>query len=71
MSSMVKCDKCGALMYTDDRSPKGSYCKITIDYRHDWGKMHLCKTCYRQFETEFMRDMTPEEFDERYGVDDD
>lgn len=67
MSTMIKCDKCGKLVYMDDRSEKGSYCKISIDYRGGYGWLHLCKSCYRQFETEFVRDMTPEEFDEMYG----
>ena len=67
MSSMIKCDKCGKLMYTDSRSGKGAYAKFSQDYIDGYGTFHLCKICFRQFHVEFMRDWTPEEFDDQYG----
>lgn len=67
MSEMIRCDKCKKLMYADSRSPKGSYCSISVDYTDGYSRMHLCKMCYRQFLTEFMRTMTPEEFDDTFG----
>ena len=54
-------------MYADSRSDKGSWCTISVDYTDGHSRMHLCKMCYRQFLTEFMRTMTPEEFDDTFG----
>ena len=49
MSEMIKCDKCNRMMYTDDRSPKGSYCKVTIDGIDGYSILHLCRNCYLDF----------------------
>lgn len=67
MSQMIKCDKCHKLMYADSRSEKGAYCKIGVDYTDGFTRMHLCKVCHRQFMTEFMRVLTPEEYDGEFG----
>ena len=66
MSNMIRCDKCKKLMYADSRSDKGDYCRIGIDYVDGNSTIHLCKTCYRQFRIEFVRDFTEEEYDEYY-----
>ncbi len=67
MSEMIRCDKCKKLMYTDCRSDKDAYCKLNVTYVDGYSTFHLCKACYRQFLTEFMRIKTPEEFDEEFG----
>lgn len=69
MSAMIECDKCHKLMYQDSRTPKGAYCTVGVTDVMGYSIIHLCKTCYRQFRVEFIRDMTPEEFDEYYGED--
>ena len=46
MSDMIKCDRCGRMMYTDSRSPKGAYWKITADGITGFHVMHLCRNCY-------------------------
>lgn len=68
MSSMIRCDKCKKMMYDDSRSDKGDWCTMTIDYVDGLSFYHLCKTCYRQFLTEFTRIMTAEEYDDHYGT---
>ena len=67
MSAMIKCDKCGSLMYTDSRSDRDAYAALSTDYVNGHSTMHLCKTCFRQFLTEFMRTWKSEEFDEMFG----
>ncbi len=67
MSSAVICDKCKKTMYTDSRSDKDAYAELKIDYCRDFSVIHLCKICYRQLLTEFIRSWKPEEFDETYG----
>lgn len=67
MSSAVICDKCKKAMYTDSRSDKDAYSVLKIDYCRGYSEIHLCKICYRQFRVEFVRDYTPEEFDDEYG----
>jgi len=67
MSSAVICDKCHKAMFTDSRSDKDAYAEFKIEYCRDFSQIHLCKICYRQFCTEFIRNCTPEEFDETYG----
>ena len=67
MSSAVICDKCKKTMFTDSRSNKDAYATIKIDYCRGYSELHLCKSCYRQFRTEFVRDYKPEEFDDEYG----
>lgn len=67
MSSAVICDKCKKTMYDDSRSDKDAYATLKIEYCRNTSCLHLCKVCYRQFCTEFVRDMTPEEFDDEYG----
>ena len=67
MSSAVICDKCKKAMYADSRSNKDAYATLKIDYCSGYSEMHLCKLCYRQFRTEFVRDYKPEEFDDNYG----
>lgn len=64
MSTMIECDKCKNKTYTDSRGVE--YCVVTIDYIGH-GTYHLCPICYRQFITEFMRTMTPEDYDDCYG----
>lgn len=68
MSEMIRCDKCKKLEYTDSRSDKDAMCEIRISYINGQSCLNLCKNCLRQFYTEFIRDMTPEEFDEEYGA---
>lgn len=70
MSEMVRCDKCKKLMYADSRSEKGAYCSIGIDYTDGYTRLHFCKVCHRQFLTEFARILTPEEYDENFGWED-
>lgn len=67
MSEMIRCDKCKKMMFTDSRSPKGSYAKFSEEYLGGYSTFHMCKVCLRQFETEFMRFTTPEEYDDMYG----
>jgi hypothetical protein len=67
MSRMIRCDKCKTLMYADSRSDKGNYCELNINYTDGYSKYHLCKVCHRQLMTEFLRDYTPEEYDEIFG----
>lgn len=67
MSSMIRCDKCRSLMYADSRSDKDAYAEIRVKYTYGDAGYHLCKKCLRQFYTEFMKECTPEEFDEVYG----
>ena len=67
MSNAVICDKCKKAMYSDSRSDKDAYASFTIDYCRNQSWMHLCKACYRQFCAEFMRDITPEDFDNEFG----
>ena len=67
MSEMIQCDKCKKLAYTDSRSEKDAMCHMKIDYVDGLSTLHLCKSCYRQFCTEFVRDYTPEEFDDTFG----
>ena len=43
MSSMVKCDECGKLMYTDSREEKGVY---VIDPLYGCMRLYLCRQCY-------------------------
>ena len=66
MSSMIRCDKCHVLMYTDARSDKGDYCRISVNYVDGLTALHLCKVCHRQFMTEFLRIYTQEEYDEEF-----
>ena len=68
MSEMIRCDKCKKLMYTDSRSNKGAYCKIGINYTDGYTSLHLCKSCYKQFCTEFIKDYTAKEFDQYFGA---
>jgi len=67
MSSMIQCDKCKKTMYTDSRSDKDVYASLASNYIDGYSSYHLCKICFRQFLTEFMRTWTPEEFDEMFG----
>ena len=69
MSSAVICDKCKKAMYADSRSDKDAYATVKIEYCRGYSELHLCKLCYRQLCTEFIRDYTPEEFDDEYGKD--
>lgn len=68
MSTMIRCDKCKKDMYADSRSDKDAYAKLNTDYIDGYSTYHLCKACFRQFLTEFMRAWTPGEFDEMCGV---
>ena len=67
MSSAVICDKCHKAMFTDSRSNKDAYAKLRIDYVDGLSALHLCKACYRQLCVEFIRDCTPEEWDDIFG----
>lgn len=67
MSSAVICDKCKKAMYTDCRSGKDAYATLKIEYCREYSELHLCKLCYRQLCTEFIRAYTPERFDDEYG----
>ena len=65
--NLIRCDKCKKDMYSDSRSDKDAYCEIRIIYTDGNSTLHLCKSCYRQFRTEFVRDYKSEEFDETFG----
>lgn len=65
---MIRCDKCKKMMFTDSRSPKGSYCKFTESYEGGYSTFHLCKKCLQKFHVDFMGDMTLGEFDDNYGA---
>jgi len=67
MSRMIRCDKCKKDMYADSRSEKGAYAIVKTEYVTGYSELHLCKVCFRQFWTEFLRDMTPEEYDDVIG----
>lgn len=67
MSKMIRCDKCKRMAYEDSRSDKNEMCRITINYIDGFTELHLCKYCHRQFCTEFIRDYTPEEYDDQFG----
>jgi len=67
VSTMIQCDKCKKLMYADCRSDKDAYCKLNITYVDGYSTLHLCKVCHRQLLTEFIRVITPEEYDEEFG----
>ena len=67
MSQRIQCDKCKKLMYADSRSPSGSYWHINIEGKDGFSTYHLCSVCYRQLLTEFLRVITPEEYDEEIG----
>lgn len=43
MSSMIKCDSCNCLMFSDSRSEKGAYHEIWVDRCQQY---HLCRICY-------------------------
>ena len=60
MSDMIKCDRCNRLMYTDSRSPKGAYWKVTADGINGYSTMHLCRNCYLDF-YKFLNDPIPED----------
>lgn len=51
MSTMVKCDKCEKLMYTDGREDKGAFIKMTADDPlYGYSIFHLCRKCFdREF----------------------
>jgi hypothetical protein len=67
MTQMIRCDKCKKLMYADSRSEKGAYAFLQIDYTDGHSSLHLCRICHRQFLTEFIRELTPEEYDDEFG----
>lgn len=67
MSQMIMCNKCKKLMYADSRSEKGAYALLRIDYTDGLSSLHLCRICHRQFWTEFLRELTPEEYDDEFG----
>lgn len=60
MSDMIKCDRCNRLMYTDSRSPKGAYWKVTADGINGYSTIHLCRNCYLDF-YKFLNDPIPED----------
>ena len=64
---MIRCDKCMKVMYNDSRSDKDAYCSISILYVDGLSSFHLCKVCHRQLFTEFLRFITPDEYDDEYG----
>lgn len=43
MSSMIQCDSCKSLMFSDSRSEKGSYHEIWMDRQSQY---HLCRVCF-------------------------
>ena len=67
MSEMIMCDKCKKNMYADDRSDKEDYCEIVVKYIDGNSRYHLCKSCHRQLMTEFIGDITLEQYDDIYG----
>lgn len=45
MASMIRCDGCEKLFYSDSRTEKGAYHLVSID--HGSGPMlHVCNNCY-------------------------
>ena len=69
MSRMIRCDKCDKTMYADSRSDKDAYACVNTTYIDGYSEFHLCNVCFRQFYTEFLRIMTPEEYDDEFGID--
>lgn len=51
MSTMVKCDKCGKLMFPDSRGDKGAFIKMFADDPfYGYSTFHLCRKCFdREF----------------------
>ena len=66
MSSMIKCDKCGAMFYQDSRSDKGDYCTMWIEDTQGSSVYHLCRRCHKELLVNFMKTLTPSEYDEVY-----
>jgi len=66
VSSMIKCDKCGAMFYQDSRSDKGDYCAMRIEDTQGLSDYHLCKKCHKELLVNFMKTLTPSEYDEVY-----
>ena len=68
MSHMIQCDKCKKMMFADSRTPSGSYWDMKIQGKDGHSTYHLCSICHRQLLVEFMRVITPEEYDEEIGI---
>lgn len=50
MSEMIECDRCKKKMYTDSRSEKGAYVKMTADDPlMGYSVFHLCRDCFEAF----------------------
>jgi hypothetical protein len=70
MSELIMCDRCKNKYFTDSRSDKGAYCEIRIIYTDGNSTLHLCKSCYRLFRVNFMRQYSEEQFDDEFGASD-
>ena len=68
MSELIMCDRCKKTEFTDNRSEKGAMCRIYIEYTDGLSGYHLCKKCHKKFLTDFMRDLTPDDYDDIYGM---
>ena len=67
MSNIIRCDKCGRYMYADSCGNKDDYAQIDITYIDGYSTYHVCKACFRQFFTEFMRTLPARRIDETFG----
>lgn len=59
MAQMIKCDKCKKIMPYNARDYKG-YCEFVVnylEYTDHPNKFHLCKECYTQFFSDFLKEV--------------
>lgn len=67
MSSMIMCDRCKSLFYTDSRSSEDAYCSISISYIDGLSHGHLCKKCHSELLINFIKSYTNDEYVETFG----
>lgn len=47
MSTMIQCDECKKMMYTDSREEKGAYIHMTADDPlYGYSSFELCRKCF-------------------------
>ena len=67
MSKMIKCDRCGKLIYDDSRSDKGAYSSIIMQYTDGTSLINLCAECHMKLLTEFLNLYSVQEFIDTFG----
>lgn len=67
MSSMIMCDRCKSLFYTDSKSDKDAYCNFNIEYIDGLSHGHLCKKCHSEMLINFLKSYTYDEYVDAYG----